>query len=280
MKQAAKTIAVVSRREYIVDPMQIIELRDKVRIESFLRHNPELHVYSLGDLDDFFWPDTTWYAWEENGEIREIVLAYAAWGLPTAVAISEDPPVVRQLLRQVAPLLPSRFYAHLSPGVQRAFQRTHRTESHGSHYKMALRRPSRVRTLDGSAAIRLTEQDRADLVRLYDESYPANWFDPRMLETRQYFGLRVDGRLVSAAGVHVYSEPYRVAAVGNVVTHPAHRNRGYGKIVTGRLCQSLLETTDHIGLNVQADNAPALACYRTLGFEIVAPYGEFTIEKR
>ena len=128
------------------------------------------------------------------------------------------------------PLLPPCFYAHLSPGVEEAFRRTHRIESHGLHYKMALRdasQPRGHRLLRGRSD--WTMEDRNDLVRLYDESYPENWFDPRMLETRQYFGLRVDGRLVSVAGVHVYSEQYRVAAIGNVVTHPAHRNRGYGK---------------------------------------------------
>jgi predicted GNAT family acetyltransferase len=118
------------------------------------------------------------------------------------------------------------------------------------------------------------------LVRLYDESYPGNWFDPRMLQTGQYFGLRESRQLVSVAGVHVYSERYRVAAVGNVVTHPAHRNKGYGRAVTARLCQLLLETVDHIGLNVKADNDAAMACYRKLGFEIIAPYGEFTVEQK
>ncbi len=103
---------------------------------------------------------------------------------------------------------------------------------------------------------------------------------PRMLQTRQYFGLRVNGRLVSVAGVHVYSPVYRVAAIGNVVTHPAHRNKGYAKLVTARLCQSLLETVDHLGLNVKADNNAAIACYRELGFKIVAPYGEFTVEQK
>ena len=38
------------------------------------------------------------------------------------------------------------------------------------------------------------------------------------------------------------------------------------------------ETVDHIGLNVKADNAPALACYRRLGFEVAAEYGEFMVE--
>jgi predicted GNAT family acetyltransferase len=101
-----------------------------------------------------------------------------------------------------------------------------------------------------------------------------------MLQTGQYFGLRVDRQLISAAGVHVYSEQYRVAAVGNVVTHPAYRNKGYGRLVTARLCQSLLTKVRHVGLNVKADNEATLACYSKLGFEIVAPYGEFTVERK
>jgi predicted GNAT family acetyltransferase len=145
---------------------------------------------------------------------------------------------------------------------------------------MAMRDTSGAVGIDCHESVRLTERDRDDLVRLYDDSYPGNWFDPQMLETGQYFGVRVDGRLVSVAGVHVYSEHYRVAAVGNIVTHPAYRNRGYATLVTARLCQSLLEKIDHIGLNVKSDNAPALACYTRLGFEIVAPYGEFTIERK
>ncbi len=49
-------------------PARLIPLRDKVRIEAFLRKNAELQVYSLGDLDDFFRPRTTWYGWQKDGE--------------------------------------------------------------------------------------------------------------------------------------------------------------------------------------------------------------------
>jgi ribosomal protein S18 acetylase RimI-like enzyme len=31
---------------------------------------------------------------------------------------------------------------------------------------------------------------------------------------------------------------------------------------------------------VKADNGAAIACYRALGFENVAPYGEFTIARK
>ncbi|MEN6426384.1 MAG: GNAT family N-acetyltransferase [Phycisphaerales bacterium] len=254
-------------------------MTDKATIEGFLRLEPDLHVYSLGDLDDFFWPQTTWYGREKAGTLREIALVYAGQGPPTVVGISRRPAPLRKLLAEVAPLLPPRFYAHLSPGVEKVFKKTHRLYPHGVHYKMILRDASRATSVECSTVGRLAANDRDDLLRLYDESYPGNWFDSRMLKTEQYFGLRVEGRLVSVAGVHVYSEQYHVAAVGNVVTHPDHRSKGYGTLVTARLCQSLLEKVDHVGLNVKADNEPALACYARLGFEIVAPYGEFTIEK-
>ena len=256
------------------------QLHDRKRIERFLRRNPELHIYSLGDLDDFFWPYTTWYGRQEDGELTDVVLVYAGQALPTVVGLSERPAAVRELMRDICPLLPERFHAHLSPGVEAVFERTHRIKPHGPHDRMALRDRSRVRQIDGSAAARLGRRDLGELLRLYGESYPGNWFDARMLDTGQYFGLRVENRLISVAGVHVYSESYRIAAIGNVVTHPAHRNRGYGKLVMARLCQSLLEKVEHLGLNVKTDNTAAITCYRKLGFDTVASYAEFTIEKK
>jgi len=119
-----------------------------------------------------------------------------------------------------------------------------------------------------------------DIQAFYQDSYPGNWFDPRMLETGQYFGLLTDDRLVSVGGIHVYSPQYRVAALGNIATHPAYRGRGCGKAVTARICQSLSQTVDEIGLNVKADNRPALACYQRLGFDVVAEYGEFAVSRK
>src|SRR5438093_529591 len=82
-----------------------------------------------------------------------------------------------------------------------------------------------------------------------------NWFDPRMLETGHYYGIRQDGTLLSIAGVHVYSPRYRVAALGNITTRPAARGHGLATLVTAKLCQELLRSVDEIGLNVRADNA-------------------------
>ena len=46
--------------------MNVIRLHDRATLEAFLRRDAALHLYSLGDLDDFFWPFTTWHGLEEE----------------------------------------------------------------------------------------------------------------------------------------------------------------------------------------------------------------------
>ena len=257
--------------------MSVIYLHDKSRIEAFLRKDVYLHIYSIGDLDDFFWPDTTWYGWEKEGEIQAVALLYTASENPTLLALCEKQNVMWDLVQSIFPVLPERLYAHLSPAVDKAVERQCEIISYGKHYKMGLTGKISLRDIDCSKVIHLTGNDLEDMHDLYEDGYRGNWFDARMLQTGQYFGLRINNRLISIAGVHVYSEKYKVAALGNIVTHPDYRGRGFAKAVTVRLCQSLFEHVDHIGLNVKADNAAAIALYKKLGFEIVAFYYELMV---
>ncbi|MCI0396657.1 MAG: GNAT family N-acetyltransferase [Chloroflexi bacterium] len=258
----------------------MVILHDKEEIAAFLRQNIPLHIYSLGDLDDFFWPHTVWYAGRQNGAIEAIILLYTALPLPTLLALADDLAPMQALLQSILHLLPRRFYAHLSPGLEEVVGRDFRLLPYGRHYKMILTDRSRLDQVDFSRAARLSAADLPAVQELYQASYPGNWFDARMLDTNHYYGVWEEGRLVSIAGVHVYSPTYGVAALGNITTHPAHRGRGLGKIVTARLCASLLETVDQVGLNVKADNQPAVTLYHSLGFTVAAEYDEYTIEAR
>ena len=65
--------------------------------------------------------------------------------------------------------------------------------------------------------------------------------------------------------------------MGNIVTHPDYRGRGFGTVVTVGLCRSLAGLVDNIGLNVKADNIPAIKLYEKLGFEIVGTYYELIV---
>jgi len=80
------------------------------------------------------------------------------------------------------------------------------------------------------------------------------------------------------AGIHVYSPKYKVAALGNICTHPDFRGKGWGRAVTAKLCKSLLQEIEYIGLNVKANNKTAISLYEKLGFEIVSSYFEFMDE--
>jgi len=257
--------------------METCSMHDKAQIEAFLRKNVYLHIYSIGDLDDFFWHNTVLYAGKDGDDIPALAMLYTVPPVPTLHAMCEQQDPMVKLLRSVLHLLPGRFHAHLSPGLAEVLDEHGNIESSTEHYKMALSNKSRLSGVDCSQAVRLTAKDLDEMLRLYEEAYPDNWFDPRMLETGQYFGIRKENRLVSVAGVHVYSQQYKVASLGNVVTHPNYRGKGLATSATARLCQSLTKTVDHIGLNVKADNQAAMSLYEKSGFEKVSRYYECMI---
>jgi ribosomal protein S18 acetylase RimI-like enzyme len=230
-------------------------------------------LYELGDLDDFFWPHTTWYA--RGGSIA---LLYRATDLPVLIALGgRDHP---ELLDELRDALPTRVYAHLSPGFVARLVPRYRDEPQGTYVKMALLDRSRSASIDTTGIESAVPADAAELQAFYARAYPGNWFDPRMLTTGQYKIRREGGNLVAAAGVHVYSPSQRVAALGNIAVSPAARGRGLASQVTAALCQSLLRTTEHVGLNVRSDNVAALACYKRLGFVGVAEYEEHLLTVR
>ena len=259
--------------------MPVVRLTRPERIEPALRRNVFLHIYGLGDLDPAFWPFTTWYGLEAAGDVRAVLLLYTAYETPTLLALA-DPPFddLHELLRAARPQLPPKMYAHLSPGCLDALAPV-RADSRGPHLKMALVEPA-LNVPGADRVERMTPADAPVLNALYAAGYPGSWFDPRQLDTGHYYGLRADGELVSAAGCHVYSPAQRVAALGNIVTHPAHRGRGHAAAVTARLCAEVLKTADHVGLNVKADNTTAVRCYERLGFRPVAGYEEVGLELR
>ncbi|MHC4489548.1 MAG: GNAT family N-acetyltransferase, partial [Planctomycetota bacterium] len=120
--------------------MKAVCLHDKSKIETFLRGNVFLNIYSLGDLDDFFWPYTTWYALTDTAGIQAFALMYTGGSLPCLHAFAEDDKVTytEELLRCLIPILPRCFHAHLSLGLESILTEHYTLRPHGKHYKMAL----------------------------------------------------------------------------------------------------------------------------------------------
>ena len=252
-------------------------LTDKAVLLAFFERDKPLHLYEIGDLDPFFWPSTRWFGWAPKGELRAIALLYSGSAVPTLLLFErtniED---AAALLRALKPQLPGSFYAHITPRLTTCLANFELTP-HGRHLKMVLRSSGLPAASPREGIEVLGPEHEDELASFYERSYPGNWFTPRMLETGKYVGVRDGGELIAVAGVHVYSPEFGVAALGNITTLPEARGRGLGGRVTGHLCRSLLETVNTVGLNVHAENEPAIRCYRRLGFEVVADYEEHEV---
>ncbi|MEU1753478.1 GNAT family N-acetyltransferase [Micromonospora matsumotoense] len=246
---------------------------DRAVLAGLLRRDPVLHAYQLGDLDDFFWPYTSWF---RRGEQVALLYHGAAEPVLLVFAAERDRAAATALLDELAPVLPARLSAHLSPGLGRVLAGRYAVTPAGAHLRMALTDPGRLAGVTASGEV-LDGADLPALRALYAAAYPGNWFDPRMLDTGHYVGVREHGDLVAVAGVHVWSPTYRVAALGNVTTHPRARRRGLAGAAVAALCALLRDSVDHVTLNVRADNTAAVRLYERLGFTRVARFGEYTL---
>ena len=256
--------------------MTLVELRDREELGAFLRRRAAVHAYELGDLDDFFWPHTRWFGWKADHELEQVVLLYGEPEPPVLIALTDDAHAMKQLLRAVSADLPTSVYAHLSPGGLDALApRLIPAHEPVAHQKLTLVDRDALEVHDRGDVEPLASSDLLEVTAFYARAYPETWFQPRMLETGRYVGIRRDGELVCVAGVHVWSPAYAVAALGNVATVPDARGQGLATAACARLCRTLLDDgIDVISLNVRADNAAAIRSYEKLGFAHAADYVE------
>jgi ribosomal protein S18 acetylase RimI-like enzyme len=260
--------------------MTIIQITNRSLLADYFHQDIYLHLYSLGDLDDFYWPNTHYYGIKTNSAIDKVVLLYQGEGLPVFLALSSPDKFDLEYIQELINLLPDQIYAHLSPGLEDYFRHTFHIEDHGQHYKMGLVDHTPITQVDTKNTVPISDIELDEVEELYKISYQGNAFDPRMLQTSQYVGFRKQNKLLCIGGVHVYSPTYEVAAIGNITTHPDFRNQGFARAVTAKICSQLRDKIKAIGLNVKSDNEPAVHLYQSLGFKISAKYGEFSLKKR
>jgi len=252
-------------------------LHDRDELEAFFLRDPVLHLYSLGDLDPAFWPHTCWFGRREGGDLADVVLLYLGLALPTvqAFASGEHGPAA-DLLVELLPALPARFHAHLGPPALEDTLREHRAFApYGLSLRMFLDDPLKVELPEPDGLVVLDRGDEGAIRALLAEAYPHNFFEPRMLDSGLYLGVRRDGQLLAMAGLHVRSERYRAAALGNVATHPDARGYGLARGLTAAVCRRLLDRgVARIGLNVREANTAGRALYEGLGFNTRLQYQE------
>jgi ribosomal protein S18 acetylase RimI-like enzyme len=207
------------------------------------------------------------------GKPIAVVLQYAGYS-PQPIFVMGENDGIEAILANV--IKPRTAYVAARHEHLAAIASTYRIEPGGSMLRMWVD-AEHFRPFPASVQ-RLLPVEIAELNRLYQLGF-ASWLPASAISDGLYYGVRINGRLVSAAGTHVISPSARLAVVGNVMTHTDFRGRGYATAVTGAVTSELLKTCDQVVLNVRADNPPALAAYRRLGYQLNVAFEERLIHR-
>jgi ribosomal protein S18 acetylase RimI-like enzyme len=233
---------------------------DRGLLRTFLERDRLFAAYAICDLDVREFARTRWGVALAGDDPTAVVLEYAGYA-PQPIFVMGENAGISAVLGDV--IRPRAAYAAVLPANLAAVEAHYRVEPGPQMVRMWVDRAS-FRPCPADVA-RLLPVEVGDLNRLYQLGFTA-WLPPSAIAEGVYYGIRVGGRLVAAAGTHVVSPEARLGVVGNVMTHAEYRGRGYATAVTGAVTAELLRFCDQVVLNVRADNPPALQAYRKLGY--------------
>ena len=264
------TTGVLTRRERTIT---VQETADRTMLRAFLETDRLYSAYALCDLDDREFLRTRWGVALVAGEPVAVVLQYAGYS-PQPIFVMGDNAGIEAILADV--IKPRTAYVAARPEHLSAIAANYRVEPGPAMLRMWVD-AAHFRPFPADV-LRLLPVEIGEVNRLYQLGF-ASWLPATAISDGLYFGMRVGGRLVSAAGTHVISPTARLAVVGNVMTHTDFRGRGYATAVTGAVTAELLRFCDQVVLNVRADNPPALAAYRRLGYQVNVTFEERLIHR-
>jgi ribosomal protein S18 acetylase RimI-like enzyme len=234
---------------------------DREEIAGFLRRDRLYAAYALGDLDGPGRNRVLWgMAYGLDGRPTALVMHHEGL-VPQPLFLMGDTAGCRAVLASV--IKPRDAYFQSLEGHTPAIAELYDLEAPVDMLRMAVDRDS-FKPFAGPAE-RLGRRDLEDLNGLYQLGFRAG-FPAAVLDDGVYYGVRVRGRLVSAAGTHVLNPREGIAVVGNVMTHADFRGHDFAKMVTSAVTAELLNRVHDVALNVHADNVPAVAAYTRLGY--------------
>lgn len=243
-------------------------LRDPRAIGAILAQDPVYGAYALGSLDPRAFPQTGWAAAYLEGEPVALSCFHRGMDPHTLVTFGDVRGLA--LILGTVQRAPEAYFSCLEEHLP-AVEGCYTLGPQKRMWRMVVR-AERFQPAEGQAE-RLGMADLRELEALYAEQ-GAEHFTPGLLEEGVFYGVRVLGRLVAAAGTHLVSEVQRVAAVGNVFVHPQYRGQGLGTLVTSRVTEELLRRGLLVVLNVEEGNDPAIRAYEKLGYDRHCPFVE------
>ncbi len=255
-------------------------LTNKAEILAYLETDRNYAGYAIGDLEAGFFEQSTWHAAERGGNICALALVYAGFDPPILCLMGEGEGIAALL---GGPVQIARAYHMVRKEHLAAVGRYYRW---GENQLWPMWRMAQVPPLppagegSGVRAIALTSNDANRLRTLYALG-GGDAFAPSQVAQGVFYGIECQGQLIAVAGTHLVSLTYKIAAVGNVMTHPDYRGQGYATQATHAVCDELMRRgIQTIILNVNQENLAAIRVYEKLGFVRHCAFYEGLITRR
>ncbi len=247
-------------------------LRDKRRILAYLESDEVYAAYAIGDLEPGMFDQSSFAGAETDGRLRGLILHFRGLDVP-ALLLMGDPEGVGAILE--TELRPQRVYLTYRQEHELIAAAFYTWDEAVPMWRMVVR-PEGFRPA-GQKCTRLGTDHTHQLEQLYALG-GADAFSPAQVQQGVFYGVLIDDDLVAAAGTHLVSKTYGIAAVGNVFVHPGYRRRGYGTAATSAVTAELQTLGARLViLNVAQDNTAAIHIYERLGFERYCPFFECPI---
>jgi RimJ/RimL family protein N-acetyltransferase len=238
-------------------------------VRAFFERDRFLAAYALADLDPENVDQSRWWVARRGDDIVAASLLVEVLPFRPCFAMGESQ-ALAELFR--SGMTEARLILATPPNGRLPIEASYRFERIDIMNRMKLD-ADRFQPRVAHEITRLTVDQLDDVIDLYGNA-SRSYFTPARLARELYFGVYAGRQLVAAAGTHVRSFGAGIAAVGNVLTRLAYRNRGMATSVTSAVTEAALENHKDVVLNVRQDNLPAISVYRRLGYDVHGPFIE------
>lgn len=228
----------------------------------FLAKDPVANVLPLGDLYSPLFSVSNVYCATESNRVVGICSVYRAYSTPSLVLSTATTEVKRALIEKALAEVSEGFISLCPPEDVNLFKQ-HAAITHSRSEQQMITTTPKCIEHGNIKPTRVHRNELESLNRFYVEHGAEAW-TPIQFETGPYYSVKHNGKLVSAAGVHIVTP--QIAQLGNIITNEAHRNRGFGTACTNALAVALASRGRIISLFVKVDNSPAIHMYEKLGF--------------